>query len=91
MKTTGAATAAVAATSAFTSLKEAIDDELKAYLSTPNAESEIDPLEWLKVHEGNFPRVSQLARKYLCISAPSESPQHWWQYCQMPKDIYQAT
>lgn len=35
----------------------------------------MDPLEWWKIHEGNFLRVSQLARKYLCIpatSAPSE-------------------
>lgn len=73
LKTSGVVTAA--STSASPSLKEAIDGELKAYLSTPNADSEMDPLEWWKIHEGNFPRVSQLARKYLCIpatSAPSE-------------------
>ncbi|KAJ8364871.1 hypothetical protein SKAU_G00137020 [Synaphobranchus kaupii] len=72
LKTSGAA---AAATSASPSLKEAIEGELKAYLSTPNADSEMDPLEWWKVHEGSFPRVSQLAKKYLCIpatSAPSE-------------------
>lgn len=57
------------------SLKEAIEAELKSYLSVPNADSEMDPLEWWQNHDGNFPRVSQLARKYLCIpatSAPSE-------------------
>ncbi|KAJ8333502.1 hypothetical protein SKAU_G00415100 [Synaphobranchus kaupii] len=72
LKTSGAA---AAATSASPSLKEAIEGELKAYLSTPNADSEMDPLEWWKVHEGSFPRVGQLAKKYLCIaatSAPSE-------------------
>ncbi|KAK0135459.1 Zinc finger BED domain-containing protein 1 [Merluccius polli] len=90
LKISGAVTAATAASP---SLKEAIDGELKAYLFTPNADSEMDPLEWWKVHEGNFPRVSQLARKYLCIpatSAPSESRQHWWQYCHMPKGNSQA-
>lgn len=57
------------------SLREAIEAEMKAYLSTPNADSEMDPLEWWKVHEVNFPRVSKLAQKYLCIpatSSPSE-------------------
>lgn len=37
------------------SLREATDGEMKAYLSTPNADSEMDPLEWWKMHEGNFP------------------------------------
>lgn len=46
-----------------------IEGEFKAYLSTPNAESEVDPLEWWKAHEADFPRVSQLARKYVCIPA----------------------
>ncbi|XP_067313700.1 E3 SUMO-protein ligase ZBED1-like [Pseudorasbora parva] len=74
LKAFGVASAS-ATTSVSTSVKEAIEGELKGYLSTPNAESEVDPLEWWKVHEANFPRISQLARKYLCIpatSAPSE-------------------
>ncbi|XP_039515830.1 E3 SUMO-protein ligase ZBED1 [Pimephales promelas] len=68
------ASAAVSGSTSF-SLKEAIEGELKGYVSIPNAESEMNPLEWWKVHEANFPRVSQLAKKYLCIpatSAPSE-------------------
>ncbi|KAI7809954.1 putative zinc finger BED domain-containing protein 1-like, partial [Triplophysa rosa] len=75
LKASGVVSASAATTSASSSLKEAIEGELKGYLSTPNAESEVDPLGWWKVHEANFPRVSQLARKYLCIpatSAPSE-------------------
>ncbi|KAG1960983.1 zinc finger BED domain-containing protein 1-like [Pimephales promelas] len=68
------ASAAVSGSTSF-SLKEAIEGELKGYVSIPNAESEMNPLEWWKAHEANFPRVSQLAKKYLCIpatSAPSE-------------------
>ncbi|KAI7789530.1 putative zinc finger BED domain-containing protein 1-like [Triplophysa rosa] len=75
LKASGVVSASAATTSASSSLKEAIEGELKGYLSTPNAESEVDPLGWWKVHEANFPRVSQLARKYLRIpatSAPSE-------------------
>lgn len=75
LKVSGVVSASATTTSASSSLKEAIEGELKGYLSTPNAESEVDPLEWWKVHEANFPRVSHLARKYLCIpatSAPSE-------------------
>ncbi|XP_056097499.1 E3 SUMO-protein ligase ZBED1 [Rhinichthys klamathensis goyatoka] len=76
LKTSGgaSASAAVSGSTSF-SLKEAIEGELKGYVSIPNAESEVNPLEWWKVHEANFPRVSQLAKKYLCIpatSAPSE-------------------
>lgn len=74
LKISGAASAA-GTTASTTSIREAIEGEMKAYLSTPHADSEMDPLEWWKVHEGNFPRVSQLAQKYLCIpatSAPSE-------------------
>ena len=56
-------------------LRELIRQELQSYLSTANVDSEMDPLEWWKVHEVNFPKVSQLAQKYLCIpatSSPSE-------------------
>ncbi|XP_077417784.1 E3 SUMO-protein ligase ZBED1 isoform X1 [Vanacampus margaritifer] len=73
-KTSGAVSS-TATMSAPPTLREAIDGELKAYLSTPNANSEMDPLKWWRLNEGNFPRVGQLARKYLCIpatSAPSE-------------------
>lgn len=74
LKALGVASAS-ATTSVSSSVKEAIEGELKGYLSTPNAENEVDMLEWWKVHEANFPRISQLTRKYLCIpatSAPSE-------------------
>ena len=37
--------------------------------------SPIDPLAWWKMHDGQFPPIAKLARKYLAIptsSAPSE-------------------
>lgn len=74
-KTLGSFFKKTAAVSSACSEKELIEGELTSYLQTPYADSETDPLAWWKVHEANFPRVSQLARKYLCIpatSAPSE-------------------
>lgn len=55
--------------------REIIEAELSSYLQGPQADSESDPLMWWKLHEFNFPHVSKLGRKYLCIpatSAPSE-------------------
>lgn len=55
--------------------REQIEKEMLSYLSTPNVDSEMNPLEWWKTYEVNFPRVSLLAQKYLCIpatSSPSE-------------------
>lgn len=54
---------------------QAMEKELENYLLAPDADSEAEPLEWWKMHERNFPRVSQLAKRYLCIpatSSPSE-------------------
>lgn len=51
--------------------KEAVEKELDNYLLTPDADSEMDPLQWWKIHEKNFPRVSCLAKRYLCIPATS--------------------
>ncbi|KAK7898521.1 hypothetical protein WMY93_019374 [Mugilogobius chulae] len=58
-----------------TTMRELIQRELHSYLALPVVDSEMNPLEWWKIHEVNFPKVSQLAQKYLCIpatSAPSE-------------------
>ncbi|XP_076841981.1 E3 SUMO-protein ligase ZBED1-like [Brachyhypopomus gauderio] len=54
---------------------EKIETELATYLLTPEVDPDIDPLEWWKRHEPNFPRLGHLAKKYLSIqatSAPSE-------------------
>ncbi|KAI2666742.1 E3 SUMO-protein ligase ZBED1 [Labeo rohita] len=52
-----------------------IDFELKSYLQAMETDSDTDPLQWWKLHEMNFPKLSNLAKKYLCIpatSSPSE-------------------
>ncbi len=52
-----------------------MEAELNSYLMTPAIDGEQDPLVWWKVYRVNFPRLSKLACKYLCIpatSSPSE-------------------
>lgn len=53
----------------------AIDAELNSYLLSSTLDNEEDPLLWWKTHKINFPRLSNMARKYLCVpatSSPSE-------------------
>ena len=55
--------------------QDKIEAELSSYLLSSETDPDTDPLQWWKVHEANFPRLSNLARKYLSIpatSAPSE-------------------
>ncbi|XP_063075476.1 E3 SUMO-protein ligase ZBED1-like [Engraulis encrasicolus] len=56
-------------------LEDTIKAELDNYLITPTIDGEQNPLDWWRLHNVNFPWLSKLARKYLCIpatSAPSE-------------------
>ncbi|XP_048053132.1 E3 SUMO-protein ligase ZBED1-like isoform X1 [Megalobrama amblycephala] len=65
----------VSAMPASLQLEEAIASEMNSYLLTPSIDSAEDPLQWWKLHQINFPRLSKLAQKYLCIpatSSPSE-------------------
>ncbi|KAL5515927.1 hypothetical protein EMCRGX_G001172 [Ephydatia muelleri] len=60
--------------------RAAVQGEYDAWLLVPearviDANSPIDPLAWRKMHDGQFPPIAKLARKYLAIpasSAPSE-------------------
>ncbi|XP_060796344.1 E3 SUMO-protein ligase ZBED1-like [Neoarius graeffei] len=64
----------VPASSSTVQLEDTIKAELDNYLITP-IDGEQDPLAWWRVHHVNFPWLSKLARKYLCIpatSSPSE-------------------
>ena len=45
--------------------------ELAAYLRHIPLDKEADPLVWWKENQGHYPRLSMLARKYLCITATS--------------------
>ncbi|XP_035848419.1 zinc finger BED domain-containing protein 1-like [Sander lucioperca] len=56
-------------------LEDVVEAELNSYLLTPVIDGEDDPLAWWKVHNIHFPRLCNIARKYLCVpatSAPSE-------------------
>lgn len=53
----------------------AITAELQSYFLSAAVDSEEDPLVWWKEHAKQFPALSKLAQKYLCIpatSSPSE-------------------
>uniref|UniRef100_A0A667YW07 BED-type domain-containing protein n=1 Tax=Myripristis murdjan TaxID=586833 RepID=A0A667YW07_9TELE len=51
--------------------EENSESELEQYLSLPAIPLEADPLEWWKKHEQQYPIMSRLARKFLCIPATS--------------------
>ncbi|XP_060790843.1 zinc finger BED domain-containing protein 4-like [Neoarius graeffei] len=51
--------------------RERVESELENYLMAADADSETDPLQWWKINERNFPRLSCLAKRYLCIPATS--------------------
>lgn len=53
--------------------RQSIELELNKYIQTVEADGETNPLEWWRQHEANFPRVANLAKKYLCIQATSSS------------------
>ena len=66
---------AVPPSSSTTQLEDSIKAELDNYLMTPTIDGEEDPLAWWRMHNVNFPRLSKLARKFLCVpatSSPSE-------------------
>ncbi|MEQ2237795.1 hypothetical protein ILYODFUR_026701 [Ilyodon furcidens] len=49
--------------------REAIKLELKSCLQALEVDGENDPSGLVEMHQVNFPRVSKLAKKYLCIPA----------------------
>ncbi|XP_049909754.1 E3 SUMO-protein ligase ZBED1-like [Epinephelus moara] len=56
-------------------LEQAVEAEVNSYLLSPTIDSEADPLAWWKLHHFTYPKLSKLARQYLCIpatSSPSE-------------------
>ena len=55
--------------------RQSVERELENYLTAADAHSEMDPMQWWKVNERNFPRLGGLAKHYLGIPAtitPSE-------------------
>lgn len=52
---------------------QAIALELQSFLQAATLDAEEDPLEWWREFRKLYPRLSHLARKYLCIPATSSS------------------
>ena len=50
---------------------QTIVKEFDQYLHYPKVDLETNPLEWWKLHDKQFPLLSELARRYLCICATS--------------------
>lgn len=61
----------VAALSDAYSQENDVDMELGSFLLTRNIYSKDDPIVWWKELKGQYPKLSMLARKYLCITATS--------------------
>ncbi|XP_074543295.1 E3 SUMO-protein ligase ZBED1-like [Halichoeres trimaculatus] len=53
--------------------RESVAAELNTYIYMPCIDQEEDPLKWWKCHKINFPWLSKLAQKYLCIQATSSA------------------
>jgi len=56
-------------------LEQVVEAELSSYLMSPAIDSEEDPLAWWRIHKVSYPKLSKVARRYLCIpatSSPSE-------------------
>ena len=50
---------------------QVIEKELDRYLQSPQPDIDSKPLEWWKIHGEQFPYLTTLAKKYLCICATS--------------------
>ena len=45
--------------------------EVRSYTDRPSIDVENDPLEWWRLESNNYPCLSHLAMKYLCVCATS--------------------
>lgn len=45
--------------------------EIEKYIQMPKVDLDTDPLNWWKIFNSDFPNLSQLAKKYLCIQGTS--------------------
>ena len=55
------------------SLEEKVKREVNVYEQLPQADVELDPLKWWRVHASTYPILAMLAKKYLCISASNSA------------------
>ena len=59
-------------------------EELERYMKEKTIGTKDDPLEWWKTKKHQYPLMSHLALKYLCIQAASTAAER--QYCHQEKD-----
>ncbi|XP_065645597.1 E3 SUMO-protein ligase ZBED1-like [Hydra vulgaris] len=45
------------------------EDELSRYRKEPCAKMDSDPLQWWNLHQGSYPRLATIAKKYLLVPA----------------------
>lgn len=55
------------------SASDELNGELLVYSQMPEVSAEDDPLSWWKINMGTLPKLSEFARKYLCIAVSSYS------------------
>ncbi|KAL6485907.1 hypothetical protein MHYP_G00052990 [Metynnis hypsauchen] len=74
--------------------EDVAEAELNSYLMTPAIDREDDPLAWWKVHKINFPRLCNMARKYLCPCHKCSfraSFQCWWEYSDLYSLVFETS
>ena len=53
--------------------EEKVEQEMRRYQDFPTLAIDVDPLEWWKSEQKNYPMLAALAQKYLCICGTSVS------------------
>jgi hypothetical protein len=53
------------------SIEQRVRKELESYSISPKLDFEEDPLQWWRMHNIEYPCLSRLAKKYLCVCATS--------------------
>ena len=55
------------------SIEQRVKNELHSYTTSPKLDFEENPIRWWRMHSIEYPCLSRLAKKYLCICATSSS------------------
>ena len=89
------------AVSVKTTIAEKVNNEFDIYMQMPVANTDQSPLDWWKKEDLQFPLLSKLARKYLCICATSITSERVFstagyinsnlRSCLKPEKIHQLT
>ena len=64
---------------------EEFDVQINSYLNTIESIAYPDPFLFWKCHEGQFPQLAKLAKKYLAVPASSAAVEHMFSFHQEVK------